>query len=121
MSVPSCTLTGARLYWSAWASVFAATKPTPPRFDCTIVLRALPPPPPTPITLMTAFWVAVSSNSSSSLSPSPLLAWTSGCPVRVSPVTLVLSDVRLAMISPPNRAVSTPRKIIQKIVVFVQS
>jgi hypothetical protein len=69
-SEPSWMRTGARLCWSAWASVFAATNSTPDSPEAIIVLRALPPPPPTPRTLITACSFELLSKSSRSSAPS---------------------------------------------------
>ena len=60
ISAPSCTLIGAWLCSSAWASVLAATNSTPAETARIMVLSALPPPPPTPITLIVARWAPAS-------------------------------------------------------------
>src|SRR2546425_6817815 len=51
---PSCTLTGASEARSAWLSVFAAIRSTPPKVDSTMRLIELPPAPPSPMTLIFA-------------------------------------------------------------------
>ena len=108
ISPPSWILFGARLCWSACASVFAAMNSTPWRPDSIMLLSALPPPPPTPITLIEARWFDAFSNSSSSRPPSsPALRRSrSSCSARVRSEP---DRVRLDISHPPAR--SHPRKM----------
>ncbi len=112
--MPSCTLIGASLCWSACASVFATMNSTPARPERIIVLSALPPPPPTPITLIFAFNSPASSNSSrSSLTSSSGPTSSRSNPLPILPSGLLASGLcgrpsprrsRSFDISPPNRA-----------------
>ena len=54
-AVPTCTLISAKLFLSAWASVFRAMYSTLSKPMFIMLLMAFPPPPPTPITLILAF------------------------------------------------------------------
>src|SRR3954464_1318837 len=68
---PICSFTPARLWSSAWTSVFATMNSTPPNPTSTMRLTALLPPPPTPTTLIFAPRRACSSSVSRSFSSRP--------------------------------------------------